>query len=209
MSATEENVLVVPRQLFDELGAFEGLNFDVHHYIPTLLDPRRNFFLPRSAAENDPAHKQIIPYLLLRHGRTVLRYRRGKSGGEARLHQRFSLGIGGHINDTDTERGHCDAATYERAVLRELHEELVLETDFNHRIVALLNDDRNEVGRVHLGVVHVLDLQAPRVQARETAIAEAAFVDLDEIIREQEALEGWSQLCATDLARLVLPPARH
>lgn len=203
MSASDENVLVVPRRLFEELGAFEGLHFDVQRYVPRLLDPRSNFFLPRSAAENDPTHKQIIPYLILRHGATVLHYVRGKSGGEARLHARGSIGIGGHINDGDSGLEHFDDRAYERAILRELHEELAVGTEFKHRIVALLNDDSSDVGRVHLGMVHVVDLAAPRVTAREDAIRDLEFIDVAELDRRKPHLEGWSRYCADHIGHLL------
>ena len=59
-----ERVLVIPRPLFDSLGAFEGLTTDVDRYLPAFLDPANNHFLARDDAEEDPGHKQIIPYAL-------------------------------------------------------------------------------------------------------------------------------------------------
>jgi len=97
----DENVLVVPRSLFDELGAFHGLNFEPEKYLRALLSRGNNFFLPRAQAETDPSHKQIIPYALIAHGDTVLHYVRGKKAGEQRLVAKGSIGIGGHMNDPE------------------------------------------------------------------------------------------------------------
>ena len=82
MSQPDENILVIKRSLFDELGKFHGLNFEPHKYLEAILSRGNNFFLPRAKAENDPTHKQIIPYVLLACGDKVLHYVRGKKAGE-------------------------------------------------------------------------------------------------------------------------------
>jgi predicted NUDIX family phosphoesterase len=202
MSATE-NILVVPRTLFDRLGAFEGLAFDVDHYLPALLDPAHNLFLPRPEAEEDPSYKQLIPYLMVRHGQQVLCYTRGGSGGEARLHARLSLGLGGHINDKDAGSGPFDAAAFRRAIERELHEELAIPGGYRLRPVALLNDDGNDVGRVHLGIVHLVEVETPDVRPLEEAIAEPNFLTAEELHPLRERLESWSQICLGGLDRLL------
>ena len=203
MSAAVENILVVPRSVFDRLGAFEGLSFEADRCMPALLDPRNNLFLPRPTAEQDPTHKQLIPYLVLRHGNRVLCYTRGKSGGEARLHAKMSIGIGGHINDGDTHAAHFDEAAYNRAVERELHEELEILGAYRQRPVALLNDDSNEVGRVHLGVVHLVDVDSPGIRPREDAIRDLAFLTAEELQQKRDHLESWSQIVADALPRLL------
>jgi predicted NUDIX family phosphoesterase len=202
MSA-EENILVVPRRVFDRLGSFEGLCFEPDRYMPAFLDPANNLFLPRAAAEEDPTHKQLIPYLVLRHGDRVLCYTRGKSGGEARLHAKMSIGIGGHINDGDTHAAHFDEAAYFRAVERELHEELEIRGGYRQRIAALLNDDSNDVGRVHLGVVHLIEVDSPDIQPREDAIRDLAFLSAAEITPLRDRLESWSQICWAGLDQLL------
>ena len=72
MSHSAENILVVPRHVFETLGAFQGLSLEADRYMAAFLDPQNNLFLPRPSAEEDPSHKQIIPYLVLRHGDRVL-----------------------------------------------------------------------------------------------------------------------------------------
>ncbi len=203
MSAAAENILVVPRPVFDRLGAFEGLSFESDRYMAAFLDPQNNLFLPRPAAEDDPTHKQLIPYLVLRHGDRVLCYIRGKSGGEARLHAKMSIGIGGHINDGDTHAAHFDQAAYNRAVERELHEELDIPGSYRQRAVALLNDDSNDVGRVHLGVVHLVDVESTDIRPREDAIRDLTFLTVSELEARRDHLETWSQICLGGLARLL------
>ena len=204
MAQPNENVLVVRRSLFDELGSFHGLNFEPEKYLSALLSRGNNFFLPRAEAENDPAHKQIIPYALIAHDDTVLHYVRGKKAGEQRLVAKGSIGIGGHMNDTDESLFAWDEQAYRAGVEREVNEEIKIETAFEDRIVALLNDDTTEVGRVHLGIVHIFRLAEPKVQKREAMITNLGFRNRDELIALRDNLETWSQLCVDSLDRLLV-----
>lgn len=203
MKAPEENILVVKRSLFDELGSFEGLNFEPRKYLDALLSRGNNFFLPRSRAETDPGHKQIIPYVLIACQGRVLHYVRGKKAGEQRLVAKGSIGIGGHMNDTDESLFAWDEAAYRAGVEREVNEEIRIESPFEDRIVALLNDDSNEVGRVHLGIVHVFQLAEPKVEKREAMITNLSFLAREELRERREALESWSQYCVDGLDRLL------
>src|SRR6202023_326276 len=154
MNPPEENILVIKRSLFDQLGSFQRLNFEPAKYLNAILSRGNNFFLPRSQAENDPAHKQIIPYALLACEDRILYYVRGKKAGEQRLVAKGSIGIGGHMNESDESLFALDEAAYRAGVEREVGEEIAVNTKFDDQIVALLNDDSTEVGQVHLGVVH-------------------------------------------------------
>src|SRR3954470_19593776 len=175
MNPPDENILVIKRELFDQLGAFHGLNFEPKAYLDAILARGNNFFLPRSKAETDPSHKQIIPYVLIAHEDKVLHYVRGKKAGEQRLVAKGSIGIGGHMNDTDESLFAWDEAAYRAGVEREINEEIKIDSPFEDRIVALLNDDTTEVGQVHLGVVHVFKLAEPKVEKREAVITNLAF----------------------------------
>jgi predicted NUDIX family phosphoesterase len=199
-----ENVLVIKRSLFDELGAFQGLNFEPERYLGTLLARGNNFFLPRSAAENDPSYKQIIPYAIIVHANRVLHYVRGKKAGEQRLVAKGSIGIGGHMNDLDESLFAWDKEAYRAGVEREVNEEIRIGTTYDDRIVALLNDDSTEVGRVHLGVVHVFQLDEPKVEKRETMITNVQFLKREELVARRDSLETWSQLCVDALDRLLV-----
>jgi predicted NUDIX family phosphoesterase len=193
MNSTER-VLVIRRALFDELGSFHGLNSDIQRYLPVFLEPQNHFFVPRSEAEEDPSLKQLIPYMVVTSGASLLHYRRGSGSGEARLLKKGSIGIGGHINDGDGLGEAFDAAAYQRALMRELMEELKISGSFIERPLALLNDDSNPVGAVHLGIVHQCQLSSPEVSANEEAIAELGFLTLEELSARHDQLESWSQL---------------
>lgn len=206
MSKTEENILVVRRTLFDELGSFHGLNFEPEKYLGALLSRGNNFFLPRGQAENDPQHKQIIPYAIIAHENRVLHYVRGKKAGEQRLVSKGSIGIGGHLNDTDESLFAWDEHAYRAGVEREVNEEIAIDTPFTDHIVALLNDDTTEVGRVHLGIVHVFRLDEPKVLKREAMITNLTFLTQEELIARRENLETWSQICVDALDRLLPAP---
>jgi len=203
MSPPEENVLVIKRSLFDQLGSFQGLNFEPGKYLQAILSRGNNFFLRRADAETDPTHKQIIPYVLLAHGGQVLHYVRGKKAGEQRLVAKGSIGIGGHMNEGDESLFALDEAAYRGGVEREVGEEIAIKTKFEDRIVALLNDDSTEVGQVHLGVVHVFKLDEPKVEKREAMITNLAFLGKEELLARRDSLETWSQICLDSLERLI------
>ena len=201
----DENILVVKRSLFDELGSFHGLNFEPQKYLDAILLRGNNFFLPRKQAENDPTRKQIIPYALLAFQDKVLFYVRGKKAGEQRLVAKGSIGIGGHMNQDDESLFNfaIDEAAYRAGVEREVNEEIKIDTKFDDKIVALINDDTTEVGQVHLGVVHVFKLAEPKVEKREAMITSLAFLGKNELMARRDSLETWSQLCLDSLDRLL------
>src|SRR2546426_3568263 len=203
MNPPEENVLVVRRSLFDQLASFQGLNFEPQKYVDAFLSRGNNFFLPRSEAENNPNYKQIIPYALIVFRKTVLHYVRGKKAGEQRLIAKGSIGVGGHMNEGDESLFAMDEQAYRAGVEREVNEEIMIGAQFDDRIVALLNDDTTDVGRVHLGIVHVFKLAEPRVEKREAMIRGLTFLTREELITRRESLESWSQICVDSLDRLL------
>ena len=197
-----EQVLVVTRDLLEQLGTFQGIRTDVAAAVAVLLDPANHFFMDRAAAELDPSHKQLIPYCIFRCGNHLLHYTRGKSGGESRLHALGSVGVGGHVNPVDADDGRFGPAAYQAALERELEEELDIASPFSQRIVALLNDDSNPVGQVHLGIVHVFDLATPAVTAREDALANLSFQALADLQGPlHDSLETWSRHCIDAIGR--------
>src|SRR5436190_14232302 len=142
-----EHVLVVPTAVFHKLGHFQGFSDDTERYLRGLLDPAHTSYRPRSAMEQDPSFKQLIPYVIFRHqdaaGRTHLfQYTRGKGQGEARLHAKRSIGIGGHISADDAGA----ASAYEEGMRRELEEEVIIDTPYRSRLAGLINDDQTDVG---------------------------------------------------------------
>ena len=204
MNTPEENILVIKRSLLDELGSFQGLNFEPEKYLKAILSRGSNFFIPRLDAENNPAYKQIIPYALIVFENTVLHYVRGKKAGEQRLIAKGSIGVGGHMNESDESLFAMEEQAYRAGVEREVNEEIKIDTPFEDRIVALLNDDSTEVGRVHLGLVHIFKLKEPKVQKREAMITGLTFLTKEELLGRREMMETWSQICVDSLERLLL-----
>jgi predicted NUDIX family phosphoesterase len=198
----DENVLVISRDLFDQLGSFEGISLEPEKYLPSMLDPENNYFLARDLAEDDPSHKQIIPYAIFRFGDKFLHYVRGGGSGEKRLASKGSIGIGGHINDVDYAASSLDKDTYTNGVDREIDEELNIAGEHNQEILGLINDDSNDVGKVHLGVVHLFTLDSDQVTAGEDNIVDLQFLTLDELEAKSDTLETWSQICVQGLRQL-------
>jgi len=203
--AEEEKVLVVERKVVEQVGMFQGLAFDVQRYLDKLFVPGVPRFLPRSQAEKDPAYKQLIPYVIMACDGRYLSYVRGKRAGETRLLNLRSIGIGGHINPADDmPLFNTDFyETYLAAVEREVNEEVSVKTNHTDHIVALLNDESNEVGRVHLGIVHYWILDAPKVSKKEQMITQMAFMTIAELQKVRDTMETWSQLCLKQLDEMT------
>jgi len=205
----DELVLTFPRTLLDNIGAFQGISTDIAAFIPRILEPQHTKYIPRSLAEQDPAHKQIIPYVLVRRGGRFLHYVRGKSSGEKRLVSLGSLGIGGHINHRDEDLFGSGLDFYEAAVQRELHEELLIDGPVTTRVIGLINDDSTPVGQVHFGVVHLCDLADEQVSRGEPCITDLRFLTLEELAARRDAMETWSQLCLPIVNTMGSGPTVH
>jgi predicted NUDIX family phosphoesterase len=194
-----EQVLVVPTPVFHRLGHFQGFCADAPRYLAELLKPEHVSYRPRAEMEQDPTFKQLIPYCIFRHRDSagvvhVFQYVRGKGMGEGRLHSKRSVGIGGHIcvDDSTAEVGDD---VYREGLRRELAEEVFIDAPFSERCVGLINDDETEVGKVHLGVVHVFDVERPAVRSRETDLIESGFRPVAELLEDLTGFETWSAIC--------------
>lgn len=198
-----EHVLVVPTEVFHQLGHFQGFSPDCDRYLTGLLRPEHMSYRPRPEMESDPSFKQLIPYVILRHrdaeGRTTLfQYTRGKGQGEGRLHSKRSVGIGGHISSVDAQATNAPNV-YEEGLRRELEEELIINTPYTAACVGMINDDLTEVGKVHLGIVHLFDVERPAIEPRESEIIETGFRPVEEILESLDNFETWSQICVRAL----------
>jgi predicted NUDIX family phosphoesterase len=193
-----EKVLVVPTALLHHVGYFQGFHTNVDDYLAELLRPDNTSYRPRQAMEHDPSYKQLIPYVIFRHGgreetTRLFQYTRGTGQGEERLHSKLSIGIGGHISSTDAV---CtDRHPYQEGMRRELEEEVLIETPYEARCVGLINDDQTEVGQVHLGIVYIFDVEQPKVWPRETEILDASFGSLSSLRSRRDEMESWSRIC--------------
>jgi len=170
---------------------------------------QRGFFLERRWAERDAAFKQIIPYTLVTCADRVLLLRRLVRGGEARLHGKLSVGVGGHINPVDG--GEADAGggadLLAAGCRRELEEELAIGSPYELTTVGVINDDATDVGAVHFGLVNVARCERPEVSIRETDALEGQFVSRVELAEtvaaERHRFETWSALILDRLPEIL------
>ena len=185
MGDLSEQVLVVPREAVVPGEGWLGVRRDgVGAALAAVARDGR--FVLRSTAEVDATLKQVIPYLILRDGQRWFLMRRTKAGGDARLHDRWSIGVGGHLNpgDGDVLGG----------LRREWAEELVADFVPDFTPVGLLNDDTTPVGAVHIGIVYVADAAGRPVEIRETDKLVGTFTTTAEVAAVRESMETWSRL---------------
>ncbi len=184
-----EEVLVVPRVHLFPNGGFHGFSADgIEEYLAAIATHAS--FARRDRVEQDPSLKQIIPYVVLRHQDRIFLVRRTREGSEERLRDKYSIGIGGHINPEDVG----DAADpVDAGMRRELTEEVEVPEGWEARPVGVLNDDQEGVGSVHFGVVYIADVPSANVRVRETTKLQGAFATLEEIHAVYPLLETWSQ----------------
>lgn len=155
--------------------------------------------LRRGDCEKDPSFKQLIPYVILKHEDRYFAYKRLSGSGEQRLVDSVSIGVGGHMNFR-SEDGSFDSLLklVSNEALREINEELIIGKDVEVNIdptnFRILNDDLNEVGQVHLGLILFVELTSDDVLVRETDSLEGEFVSKEWLIENIDKLESWSQI---------------
>ncbi|MEM6692630.1 MAG: phosphoesterase [Planctomycetota bacterium] len=194
--STEEHILVIPASFIDAIGKIDGFEPDVDRFLSPILNSDQLSFQPRGPMEVDPSYKQLIPYCVMTSRdpnglMKVFTYTRGGGGGEARLHAKRSVGIGGHISQEDED---SPGNTYLVGMQRELNEEVTINASYTESKIGLIYDPSTEVGQVHLGVVHLFHLNAPEVCSNEADLAEGEFLSIDELRAQFDRLETWSQL---------------
>ncbi len=187
MANPDELVLVVPRAAVPEFQGF--LPFDRAGVLDLVGQGR---FMARRQAEHDEDFKQIIPYAVFMAGDRIFKYRRGSKGGESRLFGLVSIGVGGHMSACDAD---AQGGLYDAAFARELSEEVEMADVIANDVRGLINDDSNPVGRVHLGVVHLIRVAAPLVRSREDELVDDGFALPAELAARPEELETWARIC--------------
>lgn len=198
-----EQVLVFDSRLIDgwEQHAPDGILTEpalVRRYADLVIDSRELFYADRDRAETNPDYKQLIPYVVIRCQQGLFfNYERTKRGGEKRLHGLRSLGVGGHINPKDDTD--ADLFAYTVGFFRELHEEtgLLFKDSRLARasVRGFIYDDSDEVGRVHFGVVHVIDVSVAHVMRfDDPALARGQFASYETLRSKRHEFESWSRL---------------
>lgn len=192
----KEILVVKTDKLF--INYFQGFkSINEKDYLPIIL---KNFeYQERNEAlENNAGFKQLINYIFIINPKTkkIFAYKRDKKYSqdykEMRLHNKISLGIGGHIDKEDSGDVIYDS------MLRELEEEVVMEKYSRPKIVGFINDDSEMVGKVHFGVVSILETEQ-EVSSREgDEIKEAGFYSINEIEKlfssPENEVEGWTRI---------------
>jgi len=192
-----ERVLVLPRDRVpggcDFTGVRQATDADVAELQTAIAEHGR--YLDRPDAEADPSMKQLIPYVVVRDGTDVFLMRRTNAGGDARLHGKASIGVGGHLNPVDD--GDDPLMT---GLDREWAEELDADFEPSFELRGFLNDDTNDVGAVHLGVVFEVQAAGRPVEVREHEKLSGSFVAPTELSEAYDQLETWSRLVVDALA---------
>lgn len=190
MNAHEEQILVVPRgQLFVGPPVHGFTTAGAADYLARVRV--HGIFRRRGDMEEDPSMKQIIAYMIVRQMTRLFLFQRTTAGGEARLHGKFSIGVGGHINRADVE-GAADPVA--AGLQRELEEELRIGGSWQARLVGVLNDETNAVGQVHFGLVHVVEAISSDITVRESDTLTGRLADAAEVRDLYDRMETWSQL---------------
>ena len=191
-------MLVVPREAFNAVGAFNGVRRNPQDYLEAFLKPGVARYMDRALAEKSPQFKQLIGYAIFCHQGRILAYSRTAKGTETRLHDKWSLGIGGHINPID---GLTDSIhTYLTGMEREIREEISIPAAVGQELYAVINDDTDEVGSVHLGIVHRFELESEEVAPNEKKLDNLGFHSLEELAGDlYPKLESWSAICVDAL----------
>jgi len=166
--------------------------------------------VPRTQAETDYTRKQLVAYILVRSGELILTYRRTPKTNEQRLRELYSIGIGGHVNvedrsqfslfSTDTE---FNIEFIRDAAWREINEEISIGSRVvrEPEIIGFINDDSNDVGRVHFGIVWQLDIEKAEVSAKGSrGLGELEFNPLLHLLANKDQFESWSRLLIEYLA---------
>jgi predicted NUDIX family phosphoesterase len=185
-----ENILVVPtKELFFE-GAWQGLRgidqLDLQAYMNVIQD--QCLFLSRPQMEENFNYKQIIPYLIFQYEDKYFLMQRGGGASESRLRSKFSLGIGGHIREDDMQGN----SIFDWA-RREFAEEVDYKGDLEVTMLGILNDDSNEVGQVHLGLVMLLTGDSDQIFVK-SELKSGELLTLKECELFEPQMENWSKL---------------
>lgn len=203
MGKMDEQILVVDREylFMNEELIFQGLLTD-DEQIETIMENFKAFKeVRRGDAETNEDWKQPIPYCMLRRGNEVFLYKRLNTGGEERLHDALSIGVGGHMN--------YEGSTWDFNFIENMHRELEEELDissqtFQPEVIGLINDDHDPtgVGKVHIGILVLIDLDADAsVCVRETDKLEGSWIRIRDLRKTPlfDSLESWSQIAASTI----------
>ncbi|MBA7493480.1 hypothetical protein ES702_04039 [subsurface metagenome] len=184
-----EKILVVPRkELFEEI-VFEGFERNKIAYYLGRIE-KYSIFMKRFLVENDPNYKQIIPYLIIKFKNKYFLFKRFPVGLEKRLFYKYSIGIGGHINEEDIDKSHDLIYS---GLKREFNEELIYRGKLKSKIIGCINDDFDDVGKVHFGIAYLIEIESSDIEVREKSKMKGKLVNKEDLLQYKNKMERWSQ----------------
>ncbi len=190
----KEKVLVVPAELFKDHQ--EGLVEIPEKKAFEML--KMGFFVDREEAETNESWRQTIPYVAFLDSGKILLVKRTEKQSERRLHNLYSIGIGGHINDSDGEN---PVEAFKNGIFREIEEEVDADI-LDLKFVGLINDLSKEVSRVHIGFFYVAEAKVNGIREKENF--EWKMIDLCDLEKFEEGMENWSKISANWLKSNLL-----
>jgi predicted NUDIX family phosphoesterase len=210
MGKDDEMLVTVPEAVLKACGEFQGVLVGSQAHLNAIFNPKNFVITRRGDAENDPAHKQLVSYVIVEDVNTgkLWSYSRTKKSGEGRLVSKHSIGIGGHINGVDLGGFHISDHITDmtnivmEAVKRELFEEVKLTGNYTMSFRGILYDGSNEVGTVHLGLICVVKIDGRGVEVNEDHLKDEGFISIDNL-KKVEEMESWSKLCLEKMEQLL------
>lgn len=189
----DEQILVVKRDTLFPDGDWQGLKIEGLEQCLNTIEQNAEFH-PRAQMETDPTYKQIIPYLIFQHEDKFFLMQRSGKASEKRLQSLYTLGIGGHVRAEDLQQG---SSLFDWAQ-REFHEEVQYEGNFKIGTLGILNDDSNDVGKVHMGLVLMIFGESDEISVK-SELAGGELVTFDKLIEQLPNMETWSQIIVKTL----------
>ncbi len=189
-----EKIMVVPRKFLLKKNFHGFLSYEGNEKILEEIK-RHAFFRDRGDVENDFSLKQIIPYIVFLHEKKIFLMKRLKRGEEKRLHNLYSIGIGGHIRKEDGIE-----QILEKALEREFFEEVDYKGRFSPKIFGFINDDSNDVGKVHFGTCYII-FGNSAIAVKEKDVLEGKLVPIEDM--KKFNLESWSKIASEQITKLL------
>jgi len=156
---------------------------------------QNGLFRKRSELEEDPSFKQIIPYAIISNKESFCLFKRTSKQTEKRLHNKFSLGVGGHMNPGNSKE------SKEQYLINELKRELFEEVKLLNgcliediEFIGFINDDSISVGSVHIGLLYNIHVSNKDVVINETDKMTAEWIDKSDLAEFYERMETWTKI---------------
>ena len=191
----EELVFAIPTDEFWKLITYEekGLIKENSEALKRIV--QNGLFRKRSELEQDPSFKQVIPYAIISNNESFCLFKRTSGQTKKRLHNKFSLGVGGHMNPGNSKESN------EQYLINELKRELFEEVKLLNgcliediEFIGFINDDTISVGRVHIGLLYNIHVSNKNVVINETDRMTADWIDKPDLAEFYEGMETWTKI---------------